>query len=104
MRIVADLALRDLMRQKVHLVCNVAVLAGVLVPMLVLFGVKNGVYDALVGRLLDNPATLRIDTSGNSAFTDADAAEVRGWPEAGFVTLKTRGIFDFINVRRASSE
>ena len=99
--LVADLALRDLLRQKVHLVCNVAVLAGVLVPLLVLFGVKNGVYDALIGQLLNDPATLRVDTTGNSAFTEADADEVRGWPEAGFVTLKTRSIFDFVNVRRA---
>lgn len=99
--LVAHLAIRDLLRQKVHLVCNVAVLAGVLVPLLVLFGVKNGVYDALVGQLLNDPATLRIDTTGNSAFSEADAAEVRGWPEVQFVTLKTRSIFDFVNVRRA---
>lgn len=100
-RLVAGLAIRDLLRQKVHLVCNVAVLAGVLVPLLVLFGVKNGVYDALVGQLLNDPATLRIDTIGNSSFSEADAAEVRGWPEVQFVTLKTRSIFDFVNVRRA---
>lgn len=99
--IVAELALRDLFRERLHLICNVAVLAGVLVPLLVLFGVKNGVYDALIGRLLSDPATLRIDTTGNSAFTLADAEEVRLWPEAGFVTLKTRSIFDFVNVRRA---
>jgi putative ABC transport system permease protein len=99
MRLLAALALKDLLRERMHLLCNVAVLAGVLVPLLVLLGVKNGVYDALIGRLLSDPAAVQIDTSGNQNFTEADAAEVRGWPETGFVTLKTRSLFDFVNVR-----
>lgn len=99
MRLVIWLALRDLLRDRVHLICNVAVLAGVLVPLLVLFGVKNGVYQALIGRLLDNPATMQIDTAGNSAFGEADIAEVRGWPQTAFATLKTRALFDYVNIR-----
>ncbi len=97
--LILRLALRDLMFQKVHLVCNIAVLAGVLVPLLVLFGVKNGVYNALIGDLLSTPRYVQIDTSGNSAFSLEDAEVVRGWPGAGFVTLKTRSQFDFVNVR-----
>ena len=99
MKLIFDLALRDLLRERIHLICNIAVLAGVLVPLMVVFGVKNGVYDALIGRLLADPATLRIDTTGNTVFTAEDAAEVRGWAETGFVTPKTRSIFDFVNVR-----
>ena len=101
MRLTLYLALRDLMFQKTHLICNIAVLAGVLVPLMVLFGVKNGVYDALLGEMLSNPRMSQIDTSGNSSFKPADADTVRGWPEAGFVTLKTRSQFDFVNVRKA---
>jgi len=97
--LILRLALRDLFFQKVHLVCNIAVLAGVLVPLLVLFGVKNGVYNALIGDLLSNPRNVQIDTSGNTTFSTEDAQTVRGWPEAGFVTLKTRSQFDFVNVR-----
>ena len=97
--LILRLALRDLFFQKVHLVCNIAVLAGVLVPLLVLFGVKNGVYNALIGDLLSNPRNVQIDTSGNTTFGTEDAQTVRGWPEAGFVTLKTRSQFDFVNVR-----
>ncbi|WP_116132935.1 ABC transporter permease [Tropicimonas sp. IMCC34043] len=99
MRLVLRLALRDLLRDRVQLICNVAVIAGVLVPLMVLFGVKNGVYDALIGRLLSDPANLQIDTSGNLSFSESDADEVAGWPESGFVTLKTRSMFDFINVK-----
>lgn len=97
--LILRLALRDLFFQKVNLVCNIAVLAGVLVPLLVLFGVKNGVYNALIGDLLGNPRNVQIDTSGNTTFRTEDAQTVRSWPEAGFVTLKTRSQFDFVNVR-----
>ncbi|MGD9294743.1 MAG: ABC transporter permease, partial [Roseobacter sp.] len=71
--LVLRLALRDLFFHKVTLICNIAVLAGVLVPLMVLFGVKNGVYNALIGDLLSNPRNLQIDTSGNAEFTTADA-------------------------------
>ncbi|MEM0935990.1 MAG: ABC transporter permease [Pseudomonadota bacterium] len=99
MKTVVDLALRDLFHQKTQLICNIAILAGVIVPLLVLFGVKNGVYDAMIGRLLSDPATLQIDTSGNQTFLPENAETVRGWTEAGFVTLKTRSLFDYVNVR-----
>ncbi|MEM9577291.1 MAG: ABC transporter permease [Pseudomonadota bacterium] len=97
--LILRLALKDLFFQKVHLICNIAVLAGVLVPLLVLFGVKNGVYNALIGELLSNPRSVQIDTVGNSDFSTADADTVRGWEGAGFVTLKTRSLFDYVNVR-----
>lgn len=93
------LALRDLFFAKTYLICNVAVLAGVLVPLMVLFGVKNGVYDALVGQLMSNPRSLQIDTAGNASFSVTDAETVRQFEGAGFVTLKTRSQFDFVNVR-----
>ncbi|MCV6592382.1 MAG: ABC transporter permease [Silicimonas sp.] len=99
MKLVFDLALRDLLRERIHLICNIAVLAGVLVPLLVVFGVKNGIFDALITRLLNDPATLRIETTGNSAFTTADVAEVAGWAETGFAVAKTRSVFDFVNIR-----
>lgn len=99
MRTIFVLALRDLFHQKVHLICSVATLAGVIVPLLVLFGIKNGVYNALIGRLLSDPATLQIDTSGNESFSREQAELVRTWPEAGFVTPKTRSLFDYVNVR-----
>lgn len=100
MKLVFDLALRDLVRERVHLICNIAVLAGVLVPLMVIFGVKNGVFDALITRMLNDPATLRIETTGNSAFTSENIAEVASWSETGFAVAKTRSVFDFVNIRR----
>jgi putative ABC transport system permease protein len=93
------LAWRDLMREKFFLLANTAIMVGILVPLLVLFGVKNGVYNALIGEMLADPANLQIDTAGNASFSEADIAPLRDWPEIAFVTPKVRGQFDFVNVR-----
>lgn len=93
------LAWRDLARERFFLLANTAIMVGILVPLLVLFGVKNGVYSALIGEMLADPANLQIDTAGNASFTEADLAPLRDWPEIAFMTPKVRGQFDFVNVR-----
>ncbi|MFT7594421.1 MAG: putative ABC transport system permease protein, partial [Paracoccaceae bacterium] len=50
--LIVHLAWRDLIRDRFFLFCNIAVMVGILVPLLVLFGVKNGVYSALIGEML----------------------------------------------------
>lgn len=97
--LIATLAWRDLMRDRFFLLCNVAIMVGILVPLLVLLGVKNGVYSALIGEMLADPASLQIDTQGNASFTDSDLAPLRNWPEIAFLTPKVRSQFDFMNVR-----
>lgn len=97
--LILSLAWRDLMRDRFFLFCNVAVMVGILVPLLVLFGVKNGVYNALIGEMLADPANRQIDTAGNGAFTAQDIAPLREWPEIAFLTPKVRGQFDYMNVR-----
>lgn len=93
------LAWRDLLRERFFLLANTAIMVGILVPLLVLFGVKNGVYTALIGEMLADPVNLQIDTAGNASFSDADIAPLRLWPEVAFVTPKVRGQFDFVNTR-----
>jgi putative ABC transport system permease protein len=93
------LAWRDLLRERFFLFCNVAVMVGILVPLLVLFGVKNGVYNALIGEMLADPANLQIDTQGNASLSERDIAPLRDWPEIAFVTPKVRSQFDYMNVR-----
>ncbi|AVO37005.1 ABC transporter permease [Pukyongiella litopenaei] len=97
--LIASLALRDLLRDRFFLFCNVAVMVGILVPLLVLFGVKNGVYAALLGEMLADPASRQIDTAGNATLGAEDIAPLRDWPDIAFLTPKVRGQFDFMNVR-----
>ncbi|MDK3075223.1 ABC transporter permease [Sedimentitalea sp. JM2-8] len=97
--LIVRLAWRDLIRDRFFLFCNTAVMVGILVPLLVLFGVKNGVYSALIGEMLADPANRQIDTQGNASLTDADLAPLRDWSEIAFMTPKVRGQFDYMNVR-----
>ena len=89
--LILSLAWRALLRDRFFLLCNVAVMVGILVPLLVLLGVKNGVYQALVGEMLADPANLQIDTAGNATLTEGEIAPLRGWPEIAFLTPKVRG-------------
>ncbi len=97
--LIISLAIRDLFRDRFFLLCNTAILVGVLVPLLLLFGVKNGVYAALLNEMLADPASRQIDTAGNTTFSEADVAPIRDWPGVAFVTPKIRSQFDFVNVR-----
>jgi putative ABC transport system permease protein len=97
--LIARLALRDLIRDRFFLLCNTAVMVGILVPLLVLFGVKNGVYSALIGDMLSDPANLQIDTAGNATLSEAEIAPLRDWPEIAFLTPRVRSQFDYMNVR-----
>lgn len=98
-RLIAALAARDLLRDRFVLVCNVAIIAGVLVPLLVLFGVKNGVYEALLTDLTRQPAIRQIDTAGNHALRAEDIAALADWPEIAFLSPRPRSQFDLINLR-----
>ncbi len=97
--LIATLAWRDLMRDRFFLFCNVAIMVGILVPLLVLLGVKNGVYTALIGEMMADPANRQIDTQGNASFSASDLDPLRDWPEIAFLTPKVRGQFDYMNVR-----
>lgn len=97
--LILRLAWADMIRDRFFLFCNAAVMVGILVPLLVLFGVKNGVYAALIGEMLADPANLQIDTAGNVTLSEADIAPLRDWPEIAFLTPKVRGQFDYVNLR-----
>ena len=98
--LILRLALRDLLRDRFFLLCNMAVMVGVLVPLLVLFGVKNGVYSALIGDMLADPANLQIDTSGNATLTPEDLEPLKDIPGIAFLTPRVRSQFDYVNVRQ----
>lgn len=98
--LVLRLAWRDLWHDRFFLICNVAVLVGVLVPLMVLYGVKNGVTQALLDDLLSNPSVLQIDTLGNNSFTAEQLEEIANWPEVAFAAPRARSAFDSVNLRR----
>jgi putative ABC transport system permease protein len=98
------LALADLWNEKVHLACTVAMIMGVVVPLAILLGVKTGVFTALMDNLRADREILRVTIPGDHRFGEAEAAEVRGWAETGFVALNTRAIARRLNLRREGGD
>lgn len=98
------LALADLFSERVHLACTVAMIMGVVVPLAILLGVKTGVFTALMDDLRADREILRITLPGDHRFSMEDAAEVRGWPEAGFVAVNTRAISRRLNLKREGGD
>lgn len=86
------LAARDMARETLHVLCITALIAGVVAPLMLLFAIRDGVMDSLVGRLRENPEMRRIAIIGDHLFDPARAAEIAGWPEVAFAAPQERGI------------
>lgn len=96
------LAWRGLIHEPMHLLCNVMIVCGALTPLLVLQGVKSGVYSSLIADLESNPNLLLVSTLGDRSFAKDDVEVVRNWPETNFAVLRTRGIADTVTVQALS--
>ena len=93
------LALADLWHERVIFLCNVALVAGVVAPILILLGVKTGIMDTLFAELRDDPEKRRIAIVGDHVFTPEDVAEVAAWPLVGFAAPASRSIAQRIYVK-----
>ena len=103
-RLVAELALKDYRHEWVLSACGILALAAVLVPLLVLFGLKYGVVSNLLDPLIENPRYREIAplTSGNF---DADWVDVmRARADVAFVVPKTRSLAATIKLRAPDSD
>ena len=90
--IICGMALRDYWHERALSLCAVLALATVLAPLLILFGVRNGVISNLQERLLQDPRNLEIVPvgSGNTARPSSKSCGKR--PDVGYVVPQTRAI------------
>lgn len=102
--IVAELAFKDYRHERVLSACGILALAGVLTPLLVLFGLKYGVVSNLLDPLIENPRYREIAplTSGNYDAAWIEAMRARS--DVAFVVPKTRSLAASIKVRAPDSD
>lgn len=86
------LAVRDWFDDRLLSLCGVLTLASVLAPLLILFGVRFGVVEAMRDRLLQDPAILSITPTGSGTYTAAWLKDLVRRPQVAFGTLSTRSI------------
>ena len=90
--IICGMALRDYWHERALSLCAVLALATVLAPLLILFGVRNGVISNLQERLLQDPRNLEIVPVGSGKYGKAFFEELRKRPDVGYVVPQTRAI------------
>jgi putative ABC transport system permease protein len=88
----ARLGLADLLQEPWMFVCQIAALAAVVAPLLVLAGLRVGVVEGLLAELRDDPANRRVIIRGDQTLQAADIAWIQGLPEVGFALPATRSI------------
>ena len=94
------LAFHDWRRDGLLTLCSVLALVSILVPLLILLGIRNGVITSLKTRLLDNPALLSVSPAGSgSGYTESWLATLRARTDVSFVIPKTRDISTTIQMR-----
>jgi putative ABC transport system permease protein len=101
---VGHLAMRDYLHEWVLSGCYVLALAAVLLPLLVMFGLKTGIISNLLSPLKEDPRYRQI-VPGSSGHYDVDWFEtMQQRADVAFVIPKTRSIAATIRLRVPDSE
>ena len=91
-RLVASLAMRDMLHERRLAICSLIGLAAVLAPLIVLFGLKHGVMEGLRSDLIENPRSRMIVNAANRNFDQAFFLSLRARPDIAFAIPRIRGL------------
>lgn len=103
-RLVAGLALADYRHEWILSGCSVLALAAVLIPLLVLFGLRYGIIANLLDPLVDNPRYRELAPVTSGQFTPEWFAGFRDRDDVAFVVPRTRSLAASIRVRATDSD
>lgn len=101
--LMARLALRDYRHEWVMSGCSVLALAAVLIPLLVLFGLKFGIITNLLNPLIENPRYREITPSTSGHYEPQWFDEMRARPDVAFVVPRTRTLAASMKLRVPAS-
>lgn len=90
--LLASLSLRDLLHERTLALCSLIGLAAVLAPLIVLFGLKQGVIDGLRADLIDNPRSRMVVNAANRNFDTEFLTRLAARPDIAFVIPRTRSL------------
>jgi putative ABC transport system permease protein len=92
LKTIVRLSLRDYSHERLLSACTILGLAAVLAPLLVLFGVKSGIINTMVDRLVQDPRNLEITPVGSGRYGQDWFTEAGKQPGVAFVIPQTRSI------------
>jgi putative ABC transport system permease protein len=102
--LVMQLALRDYCHEWIMSGCYVLALAAVLVPLLVLFGLKYGIISNLLDPMKQDPRYREIVPSGSGNYEPAWFTDIRRRTDIVFAAPRTRAIAASIKLQVPENE
>lgn len=103
-RLVVFLAWRDYCHEKLMSICFILALSAVLVPLLVLFGLKYGIVTNLLTPLKEDPRYRQIQPVGSGKYAPEWFEHMAALPEVAFIVPRTRTIAAIISLRAADTD
>lgn len=103
-KLVLNLAFRDFVHERVMSACYVLALAAVLLPLLVLFGLKFGIISNLLAPLKEDPRYRQIIPTGSGHFEPRWFAEMAQRSDVEFIVPRTRAIAATMRLRDPGAE
>lgn len=91
-RLVLRLALRDLLHERRLAACSFIGLAAVLLPLILLFGLKHGVMQGLRTDLIENSRSRMVVNQANRAFSQDFLDELSARPDIAFAIGRIRSL------------
>ncbi|WP_231389527.1 ABC transporter permease [Dickeya chrysanthemi] len=91
-RLLLVLAIRDLIHDRKVALCMVFSLVSVIAPLLLLFGLKNGIVGQLRSNLLNDPRNLEIRMIGNGSYNIEWLTALEQRPDVAFSIPVTRAL------------
>ncbi|UBX49944.1 FtsX-like permease family protein [Providencia alcalifaciens] len=86
------LAWQDLLHDRKVALCIIFSLTSVIAPLLLLFGLKNGIITQLHNQLLNDPRNLEVRMIGNGNYPPSWFDELSKHPDIQFVIPQTRSL------------
>ena len=102
--LVVELAVRDFLHERVMSACFVLALAAVLLPLLVLFGLKFGIIGNLLEPLKEDPRYRQILPAGSGSFGPDWFEAMAGRADVAFIVPRTRAIAATMRLRVPNSD
>ncbi len=103
LRLVVDLALRDFLHERVMSACFVLALSAVLLPLLVLFGLKFGIIGNLLEPLKEDPRYRQILPAGSGSYGPDWFEAMAARADVAFIVPRTRAIAATMRLRAPES-
>ncbi|MCZ8150664.1 MAG: hypothetical protein O9325_22755 [Roseomonas sp.] len=100
-RLVLRLAVADALHDRLLFVCAALTIAAVLLPLLLLLGLKTGVVERLLAELRADPSATELRLAGNVALPPEWFAEMARRPEVGFLVPRVRSFGNALQYARA---